>query len=84
MKIEIELDETLAFVVKDLAFEHGVTVPEEVVSLLTEYLGTPEEIRELSNDLQEMRSSLEQTREETSDFSAEVTRRINLLFHLDK
>jgi hypothetical protein len=84
MNIQIEIDDPMFSVLEDLASKHNTTVPEEVVALLVEYLGTPEEIRALSNDLQALRDGLSQTINETSDFTAEVTRRINLLFHLDK
>jgi hypothetical protein len=84
MTIQIEIDDIMLSVLEDLASKHNATIPEEVVSLLAEYLGTPEEIRALSNDLQALKDELSQVNEETSDFAAEATRRINLLFHLDK
>jgi hypothetical protein len=83
-KFEIEVSDILLSVLITEAKQHGRTVPEEAVALLEEYLGTPEEIRVLSNDLQALKAEFSQVKEETSDFAAEVTRRVNLLFHLDK
>ena len=84
MKIAIEASDILFSVLETEAEQHGRSVSEETVAVLEDWLGTPKEILALANDLQLMRSELQQVQEETSDFAAEVTRRINLLLHLDK
>jgi hypothetical protein len=84
MKIEIEVDDILASVLEDLASQHGTTISEEIVTLLVEYLGTPEEIRRLMDDLTALKLEYKDMRAFSNELESEVRRRINLLFHLDK
>jgi hypothetical protein len=82
IKIEVEILEIVFGVLAESAKEHGQSFNAELVSVLEEYFILPEEVREAGADIAELKSQLQQLKEETSDFEAEITRRINLLFHL--
>jgi hypothetical protein len=84
MNIQIELDDVLFSVLEDLAAKHSTTIPEEVVSLLVEYLGTPEEIRSLMDDLSLLKQEYSDIRAFSNELESEVSDRIKLLFHLPK
>jgi plasmid stability protein len=81
-KVEVELPESVFELLKDRAKEHGHSFDAELVSVLEEYFTLPEEILETGADIADLKSQLRQLKEETSDFEAEITRRIKLLLHL--
>jgi hypothetical protein len=82
MNIQIEVDDALFSVLENLASQHHTTIPEEVVSALVEYLGTPEEVRSLMDDLTSLRMEYSDIRAFSNELESEVSRRIKLLFHL--
>jgi plasmid stability protein len=81
-KVEVELPERVFELLEINSKEHGHSFNTELVSVLEEYLSLPEEVLETGADIAELKSQLRQLKEETSDFEAEVNRRIKLLFHL--
>jgi plasmid stability protein len=81
-KVESELPEIVFGELERRAGEHGRSFNAELVSVLEEYLTLPEEVLEMGDDIAGIKSHLQQLKEETSDFEAEVSRRIKLLLHL--
>jgi hypothetical protein len=81
--IEIGVPEILLSVLETEAKQAGRTVPEEAVALLEEYLGTPEEVRALMDDLTSLKHEYRDIRAFSKELESEVSRRIKVLFHLD-
>jgi len=80
-QITIDMPDTIIDVLEQMMEKSKKSLSQEISDLLVEYLGTPEEIRQLMNDLTALKHDCSDAQEFAKELEQEVARKIKFVFN---